>query len=407
MQKIHNWTHLEVNRDQENQVQPIQGSQYLDISTDRDQCQMLEKLLSEYNPQSVPPNVILCELHQRANRMGKLKENHNQSNEKVLVCPCCRFQIDNEVYGLCTNTDNLKNYSIGIPLFFQFVRFCLFLLFIIIIIHGIKQVIDNYQSNYCGSRQIKYKCETGIMTMFCTENQKLRGPDQVQDTLNLLCSLILIVAIILWRRRVHKISSEVDFKQVQQSNFNIIISGLPPSERKEDIQEFINRKLSLQNLQGIYVQDIDLALELQNYLELQSQKKKLMEQETLIQKMEQKGSLVSQTKKESLKKQIDDCEIQLTQLQVNEVDQKQMTQRVAQVTFSRSIGLATILEIFQLSSTQRIMLKLFPWYQYYCTSVYYKGYNIKIKLQKTQQEEGWHKQLSTFEKKIETKLPFV
>lgn len=68
---------------------------------------------------TIPPDFKAAAKHGKAHRIVKESKDLRTSEK----CPCCHYKLDQKTYSMCVNSIKLKSFGVGIPLFFQFVRF--------------------------------------------------------------------------------------------------------------------------------------------------------------------------------------------------------------------------------------------------------------------------------------------
>lgn len=114
----------------------------------------------EYDPYEIPPNLVLCELHERCNAIGKI-----DISSKKNVCPCCA-QVESDPIPICNNkfnSDDLRYFGSGYPLYLKMIKFTMFLIIFPLIFKATLNIIINVNGNSCMTKkEIRANIENSI-----------------------------------------------------------------------------------------------------------------------------------------------------------------------------------------------------------------------------------------------------
>ena len=60
------------------------------------------------------------------------------------ICPCCSYRIEREPIGICDSEINLDFLGAGYPLFYNWMRYCIYILAIFFLSSGVFNLFSNF-----------------------------------------------------------------------------------------------------------------------------------------------------------------------------------------------------------------------------------------------------------------------
>ena len=125
-----------------------------------------------YYEHRCPPDLFIAINHGRAHSLGKLCGTGN------LRCPCCMEQVEKKNYEIRESPDKLHCHGIGLPLFFNSLKFSIILLVSILSISSVCYMIRNGYGSDCTTEdkaldhdfdydKADHKVIRNYMTLFC------------------------------------------------------------------------------------------------------------------------------------------------------------------------------------------------------------------------------------------------
>jgi len=76
-----------------------------------------------YDPYKIPANLTIARNHAIAKRVGK-----PNLNNVLNICPCCNMHVENELFPLCCNLQDLSFLGCAYPFLFYYIKQVLFIL---------------------------------------------------------------------------------------------------------------------------------------------------------------------------------------------------------------------------------------------------------------------------------------
>ena len=104
-----------------------------------------KEYLKKYDPYQIPADLEFSQDHLQATRIAKPVFHEGYQNiDDVTGLP-----VDNEPLSLCCDLKELNFLSPGYPMYFQYLKFCIYISFTIFLCSGLFGLISNEQGNDC------------------------------------------------------------------------------------------------------------------------------------------------------------------------------------------------------------------------------------------------------------------
>jgi hypothetical protein len=144
--------------------------------------------------------------------------------------------------NLCCPTKDLLFLGPGFPLFFEFMKYGIFMLFMIMLFAGLYNISTNIESDDCKKGlkihdkpcQYDYFVETSLVNKAFHE-QYLR----TQEILNLISVLFCIFFMHVLRYKQRKLAFECDLSIITASDYTLQIGNLPTKPKNLDESKLI------------------------------------------------------------------------------------------------------------------------------------------------------------------------
>jgi hypothetical protein len=99
-----------------------------------------------YDPLAIPADWKIARKHAAARRVAIEKRTFDENDE---VCPCCGYEVERRELNLCDDVKKLNFLGSGLPLFYNYVVFCIFILFVQLSVKGGFDIYVNITGTYC------------------------------------------------------------------------------------------------------------------------------------------------------------------------------------------------------------------------------------------------------------------
>ncbi|KAL4487142.1 hypothetical protein ABPG72_001594 [Tetrahymena utriculariae] len=219
--------------------------------TEKNELKCNIQIIKPYNPKLVPPDWNTAQRHSDATRVGmdqKPLPNHFETYE---ICPCCDNQIEKQSLNLFDDPIKLLFLGSGYPLYFDFIKQCIYIMIIILLISGSfnlytnqlgKECILNNQHTITGEK-LPYKlqkCHYNIISKYSYINKNVdMNYIYFQDILDYFTVIMLIITFIYFRRyQIYK-DIECDVLDLTPSDYTVMIKNIPKNIRPNVLQQFL------------------------------------------------------------------------------------------------------------------------------------------------------------------------
>jgi hypothetical protein len=153
------------------------------------------------------------------------------------VCPCCGYEIDRNDIDLCSDIDRFNFLGSGVPMFYNFFLYAIFMLFEMFVVLGIFNLATNMMGDSC-TKQLHGKhlpptesttrlCTTSIAYITSMANQNNPILLYYQSITKLTLVFILIATLLFFRRSQRQINDKVDESQLSPSDYTVMIKNIP------------------------------------------------------------------------------------------------------------------------------------------------------------------------------------
>ncbi|KRX01119.1 hypothetical protein PPERSA_08220 [Pseudocohnilembus persalinus] len=275
------------------------------FSQSEENCFQQHELI--YEPFKVPPNLQLAQKHGKAKKVGKLKQDDFNNIEK---CICCNLPIQKDKYNINTDPNEFSEQGAGIPLFFYYTKYILYILAQVFIIAGIYNFI-HFQV-YCHKDEIQCFSFYGLLYPIKVDGN-YKG---MQLALNLLSILLTILTLIAMKIYLKKKEYDYEDQYIQASDFTLIAHYVDPNLREEQIKQFFETSSTQLLKRVVKVEKIVQIYKLNEYITAFREKVKLVNQLNKIQKEYMK---IDFQKYQQLKHKID-AQILEVDLKIHKLD---------------------------------------------------------------------------------------
>jgi len=151
--------------------------------------------------------------------------------------------------AICAENEELKFLGSGFPLFYNFLKYCMFILLVLLLSNGVYNLYTNYNGDFCTENGDKEEdgCKLNWMSKLSLPN-KMNNPSamQIQQDLNLVSCFLIIVILLLFRRSQRRINAEIDELQNSPSDYTIMVRGIPTnkdSDYNESLKNFFTNNI--------------------------------------------------------------------------------------------------------------------------------------------------------------------
>ncbi|EAR91343.2 phage head-tail family protein, putative (macronuclear) [Tetrahymena thermophila SB210] len=193
------------------------------------------------NFEKIPGDIFLAKEHLKATKVGPDKEFTEKDKQQGFInekCDCCGRSVDREILNLNSDITKLSYLGSGFPMFFQFLKFCIFFLLILFCVCGIFNMVAN--ANYGNQCNLKgNQCKTNWIVKLSLGNRTdLYYSIYIQECLNLtaVCVLIIFIQIIIYQQRM--LDSDSDDSAILASDYTVMVENIPKDIQCEnDLQK--------------------------------------------------------------------------------------------------------------------------------------------------------------------------
>ncbi|CAD8055090.1 unnamed protein product [Paramecium sonneborni] len=224
---------------------------------------------AQYNLDSIPGDWVLAIIHQSAHKVGIAGKQ---------ICQCCGYHVCEFQLKLSVDKEDLSFLGSGYPLYFTFIKNCIFLLCLHLMAAGQFNIISNYQGQDCRPKKKLQDpedkvCLRDIVTIFSLANRK---NDQellaLEDILTLSSTFLMMVFLIYFRKNQKKLDVFCDLQELTPSDYTVMAYNIDQSDKLKQYFEIDLFKLS----RKMKVKKINLAYDLSKINELKEQKNNIL-----------------------------------------------------------------------------------------------------------------------------------
>ncbi|CAD8174102.1 unnamed protein product [Paramecium pentaurelia] len=227
-----------------------------------------ETNIEDYDEFRRPPILEICLKHQSATQfaIADAKVDLNKNN----LCPCCGQPVILTQLPLTASILDFSFNGPGVSLYFDFLVFSSILISTFIIICGIYDLIASSLGETCQllNELGELECIDNFYSQFAKSNQDNKDVDIAGSVLNFITTLILIVLLFLYRKRINILANKIDEKSILASDYSIIVENIPRDAKEEEIKEFFSKI----NNHEYKIQKICMGFQIQQYLQILKQK---------------------------------------------------------------------------------------------------------------------------------------
>ncbi|EAR84792.2 transmembrane protein, putative (macronuclear) [Tetrahymena thermophila SB210] len=236
--------------------------------TEKNELKCNIQIIKPYNPKLVPPDWNTAQRHADATRVGMDQKPLPNNIETYEICPCCDNQIEKQSLNLFDDPIKLLFLGSGYPLYFDFIKQCIYIMIIILLISGGfnlytnqlgKECILNNQHTITGEK-LPYelqKCHYNIISKYSYINKNVdMNYIYFQDILDYFTVITLIITFIFFRRyQIYK-DIECDVLDLTPSDYTVMIKNIPKNIRPNVLQQFL-QDLSPNQKSNLTIQNQD------------------------------------------------------------------------------------------------------------------------------------------------------
>ncbi|CAK64281.1 unnamed protein product (macronuclear) [Paramecium tetraurelia] len=274
-----------------------------------------ETMIEDYDEFRRPPILEICLKHQSATQfaIADAKVDLNKNN----LCPCCGQPIILTQLPLTASILDFSFNGPGVSLYFDFLMFSSVLISTFIIVCGIYDLIASTLGDTCHKLNTmgELECVDNFYSKFAKANQDNQHPDIAGSVLNFITTLILIILLFLYRKRINLLANKIDEKSILASDYSIIIENIPRDAKEEEIRQFFSK---INNVE-YKIQKICMGYQIQEYLRILKSKQEQEKTFTKILECERLGKPIPPRlpNKVDLTKTLDQLAYQLDQYEDN------------------------------------------------------------------------------------------
>ena len=221
-----------------------------------------------YDPNQCPPSLTLARGHGSANLVTSQK---SRGSKACVICQCCNRPVEREKIPLMCHPKDTSHLGACFPMYFAFGKFCALLLLISFLTSGVYGLYTNYNGTYCEKNlnlKTDFVCSTSI-------NNKLNDPLllESQSCTNFMGIMMMLIAIEYFRRSQRIISRDCNHNILQPSQYSLMISNLPKTTTKAEVEAFLRERTPLGN--ELDIRNIYMISSLDNYLKKVTQRQQV------------------------------------------------------------------------------------------------------------------------------------
>lgn len=178
-----------------------------------------------YDPYKIPADLNMARNHAIAKRVGK-----PNFNNVLNICPCCNMHIENELFPMCCNLQDLSFLGCAYPFLFFYIKQVLFILCAFFFIGGsFNLLIVNWN---CTDNCVRF-FGFGILNM-ANLNSQVTG----LSWLSTLVSIVMLVFMFCIKPKFFEAMKHYNDTVVSISSYTIMVQNLPKDITKEEIVEY-------------------------------------------------------------------------------------------------------------------------------------------------------------------------
>jgi hypothetical protein len=180
----------------------------------------------EYNPDDIPPNFALAELHAKSKRIYHYPENFQPEK----LCPCCGLPSEGGVpFPITEDLKSVYHLGCGYALYFLMEKHCIIVLGIMFAISGLPNIITSILESECSQDDtpggVDY-CYANFYTLWTiAEKRNHKGYMSLQAYLNFFTVVVLMLYFQYIRYTSRKVAVEADDQTITPSDFTVQIKG--------------------------------------------------------------------------------------------------------------------------------------------------------------------------------------
>ena len=237
----------------------------------------------------------------------------------------------------------------GYVLYFEFLKYCIYLLFSIFCISGVYNLITNVQEGDCYKEETSADfCEASFSTELSIANK--RNNDDllmIQVWLNFSCIIVLILFFHLMRFCMRKTAISAEDRTVSPADYTVQLSNLPHHVTDEEIKEWIENLST--DVQQIQCRKINRAYHIVDFEIYETKKNELHKR--LYKEMDHTNKLILEQELEQLERE-ENIRVQ---------SQEQKYTDVAYVTLANAKMADYLCRSFKMNSVGKAVYRINPW----------------------------------------------
>jgi hypothetical protein len=200
----------------------------------------MEKLSRLYR---FPANYKEAQVHAHASKFGK---SHQKLKDGTLVpvCPCCENLTSTKLIPLCYHTtpsppqpgEEIFMIATDVSLYFLFVKMCIFYLLLKMLVFDAYTAFMSSQGQYCANLHAANPTQTCAYTVsgYNLNSSVDQMTLNIVDILGLAFTVFSIIYFIFFRRELFRIRDWLDFNEVSQDDFTLLVEDIPAFIFDED-----------------------------------------------------------------------------------------------------------------------------------------------------------------------------
>jgi hypothetical protein len=224
-----------------------------------------------FNPYHNPPDLNLANLHGKARRVCYPTNEFSKTNNKR--CPCCGLLIENKQIGICASTNTVAHLGICFPLYFDYIKFAFLVLIICFVGAGFNIYINYEYGNNCQMiQETSIICQISFLNLLGAQE---KGFLQTQSTINNILTVVILIIFEVFRRYMKRLEIQYDTED-SVTEFALLVSGVPASFKKHDLQEFIDNRAQIIGCEASEIKQVLYLEQLGNFAALYREKMQLL-----------------------------------------------------------------------------------------------------------------------------------
>lgn len=231
---------------------------------------------------TMPPNWKVAEEHCKSRLVApEFKEEELKEAEEcgkkipLTACPCCGFKIHRKKLSLWCDISEFSFLGSGYPLFFIFIKYCLYLLLTILIINGGLSAYIYMSGSFCEPDvDGEIDCKKNGVSTFSYVNIK---NDETKVTLqginNLATIFIIIVFLQFFRKAQKQFSVDCDVADISTTDYSVIVKKIPTNlgenvDYDDEIKKYFENGLFPKEKEKLVVTQVNLAYNTEEKVQL-------------------------------------------------------------------------------------------------------------------------------------------